>query len=283
MREQALRDEGAVEPDERHHVADRAERHEVEPLQQVRLRPSAPIPAARAGARRLTATTRQEGHADGGKVAQAGEVVLPVRVDDRHRRRQLGADLVMVEHDARRGPARAPSRAPRGWSSRSRRRRSAARRRRRACASPRYSARSPRRGGRGCRSSGRGPDRAGSARAAPPRSRRRRRSRRRSRPSRPPTTASAIRAAAASMSVSTDGSGSSALQRSASRKCGASSGATPRPASTRATMSGTPCRWAMASAVAAPRHRRAASPSAGRSASARRRGRRGLGRGGQRS
>ena len=47
-RQQALGDEGAVEAGERHDVADRAERDQVEPLQQVRLGPAGAVPAARA-------------------------------------------------------------------------------------------------------------------------------------------------------------------------------------------------------------------------------------------
>ena len=53
------------------------------------------------------------------------------------------------------------------------------------------------------------------------------------------------RSAAASMSVSVAGSGSRS-RIVGSRNRSASSAATPRPASTRATMSGTPCPWAMA-------------------------------------
>ena len=51
-----LRDQRAVEPGQRHHVADRAERDEIEPLQQVGLGTrSAYQPASRSA--RLTATT----------------------------------------------------------------------------------------------------------------------------------------------------------------------------------------------------------------------------------
>jgi len=96
-RDQALDDEGAVEADERHDIADRAERHEIEPLQEIRLFPLAGIPAAPAQFA-IDRDDREEGDPDGGEIAEAGEVVLAVGVDDGDGRRQLGAHLVMVEH-----------------------------------------------------------------------------------------------------------------------------------------------------------------------------------------
>ena len=52
-RDQALGDEGAVEPLERHHVGDGAERDEIDEIEKVRLRPRRPVRTrSRAGAAR---------------------------------------------------------------------------------------------------------------------------------------------------------------------------------------------------------------------------------------
>eukprot|EP01136_Pigoraptor_vietnamica_P043675 Opistho-1_new@19395 len=67
----------------------------------------------------------------------------------------------------------------------------------------------------------------------------------------PASTASARRTAARSMSVSVDGSGSAA-RRLGARKVSTASTPMPRPATTRATTSGRPWRWAIAIAVASP-------------------------------
>ena len=74
-----LRDEGAVRLLQRHHVADRGERHEVEQAEQIGLGPIAIEAFAAQRARRRD--QEQEHHAGGGEMALAGEIVLPVRID----------------------------------------------------------------------------------------------------------------------------------------------------------------------------------------------------------
>ncbi len=96
-RHQPLGDEGAVEPDQRHHIADRAERHQVEPLQQVGLAAVGAVPPASP----QQPVDRHHGHvgdADGGEVTKTGKVVLAVGIDQSACRRPLGAEFVMVDH-----------------------------------------------------------------------------------------------------------------------------------------------------------------------------------------
>ena len=90
-------DEGAVEAGERDHVADGAERDEVEPLQQRRLRPGgegAPV-AQHAG----DGDQHDEGDADGRQMLERARLVDPVGVDHRQGRRQRLLGGVMVDDD----------------------------------------------------------------------------------------------------------------------------------------------------------------------------------------
>ena len=155
------------------------------------------------------------------------QIVLAVRIDDRHARRQRPADLVVVEHDdigaglARRGDRRRAVGAAIDGDDQAR----AARRPGRAW--PRDWGRSPRRCGRECRFRPRCRNGRESASSAPTRPRRRRRSRRRSPRCSRRWMASADRSAAASMSVSEAGSGSRS-RIVGSRKRVTSSAVTPR-------------------------------------------------------
>ena len=96
--QQALGDEGAIEPDQRHHVGDGAERHVVEERQQIGLGPR--LGPKTAGAQ--FAIDRHHGHEhepDRGEITEAGEIVAPVRIDDGHRRRQRLVGLMMIDDD----------------------------------------------------------------------------------------------------------------------------------------------------------------------------------------
>ena len=98
QRQQPLGDEGAVETLERHHVGDGAERHEVEEARAGRARGARRPESARA----QLAVDRDDGHeheADGGEMAELGEIVEPVRIDHRERRRQRLVGEVMIDHD----------------------------------------------------------------------------------------------------------------------------------------------------------------------------------------
>ena len=93
-----LRDEGAVEALERHHVRDRAERDEVEISEQIGLGPRV---APEAAGTQL-AVHRHDGHehqADGGEMAEAGEIVEPVGIDHRERGRKRLVGEMMIDHD----------------------------------------------------------------------------------------------------------------------------------------------------------------------------------------
>ena len=90
-------DEGAVEAGERDHVADRAERHEVEPLQQRRLGPrgeGTPL-AQHAGDRHQD----DEGDADGRQMLERARLVDPVGVDHGQGGGERLLASMMVDHD----------------------------------------------------------------------------------------------------------------------------------------------------------------------------------------
>ena len=91
---QALDHEGAVDAGQRHHVADGGQRHQVEQRQ------ADPAVLHRQAAAQDLRRLHQgeEDDAGGAKMALAGKVVLAVGVDDRGRRRQRTADLMVVEH-----------------------------------------------------------------------------------------------------------------------------------------------------------------------------------------
>ena len=94
---EALAHERAVDTGERHHVADGAERHEVEPLQEVRLSPVA-IPACLAQMA-VEPDDEEEGDPHGGELAMRAVVVQPVGIDHGAGRRQPGLAQVVVDHD----------------------------------------------------------------------------------------------------------------------------------------------------------------------------------------
>ena len=77
QRQQSLGDEGAVEPLQRHHVGDGAERHDIEQAKQIRLRPRIGPEAARAQ-HAVHRDHGQEDQADGREMAELGQVVEPV-------------------------------------------------------------------------------------------------------------------------------------------------------------------------------------------------------------
>ena len=115
QREQALGDEGAVEALQRHDVGDRAERDEIEPAEQVGLRPR-PRPEAARAQHAVDRDHGEEHQADRGEMAEPGKIVEPVRIDDRTRVRQLLVGLVMIDDDDVEAEPRAPRPAARCWS-----------------------------------------------------------------------------------------------------------------------------------------------------------------------
>ena len=119
-RDQALGHEGAVEPFQRHHVRDGAERHQIEQVEQIGLRPQHMPEAALA----QFAIDRDHGHeheAAGRQIVQAREVVEPVRIDQRIGRRQRLIGLMMVDHDHVEAELLGFERAARCWWCRNRR------------------------------------------------------------------------------------------------------------------------------------------------------------------
>ncbi len=95
---QSLGDEGAIEPDQRHHVGDGAERHVVEQGQQIGFGPR--IGPKTAGAQlAIDRHHRHEHEPDRGEITEAGEIVAPVRIDDGQCRRQRLVGLMMVDDD----------------------------------------------------------------------------------------------------------------------------------------------------------------------------------------
>ena len=92
-----LADEGPVEAGQRHHVRHRRQRHEIEARHQVGLGPPLEEAARAQGA--VEGDEEQEDHAGRAEMAEARQVVLPVRVHDGERLRQPLGRLVVVEDD----------------------------------------------------------------------------------------------------------------------------------------------------------------------------------------
>lgn len=85
--------EGAVDADQRRHVRDRRQRHEVEMRDQVRLGPAGRAQDA------VALDQRQEHDARRAQVAERAVLVRAVGVHHRERGRQRLAALVMIQHD----------------------------------------------------------------------------------------------------------------------------------------------------------------------------------------
>ena len=97
-RDQALGNEGAVEPDQRRDVGDGAERDMVQRAHEVRLGHLAGPESTRAQLP-VHRDQRDQGQADRGEIAEAREIVEPVRI---HQRIDLGqglAALMVIDHD----------------------------------------------------------------------------------------------------------------------------------------------------------------------------------------
>ena len=94
---EALDDERAVEPDQRHDVGDGRERDEVERGHEIgalAFGPEAGLPQ-----RAIERHQRHEDDAGRAEIAEPGEIVLAVRVDQRGRSRQRFRGLMVIEHD----------------------------------------------------------------------------------------------------------------------------------------------------------------------------------------
>ena len=98
QRDQTLGDEGAVEPDQRHDIGDGAERDVVEETEQIGLRPLA-RQKPRCAQNAIDRDDGHEGQPDGGEMAESGEVVAPVRIDDGDSRRQDLVGLMVIDDD----------------------------------------------------------------------------------------------------------------------------------------------------------------------------------------
>ena len=92
-----LDDEGAVQAGQRHDVGDSGERDEIERDEEVR-RLSA-VPEAGLAERAVQRDQRHVDDAGGREMAEAGEIVLPVGVDESERSGQRFGGLVMIECD----------------------------------------------------------------------------------------------------------------------------------------------------------------------------------------
>ena len=94
---QSARDESAIEADERHDVGDRRQRDKIEPGQEIGR--SAAIEEVAVAQRAIQRDKAHIDDAGGAQMAEAGEVVLAVGIDDRRRLGQPLRRLVMVEDD----------------------------------------------------------------------------------------------------------------------------------------------------------------------------------------
>ena len=94
---EALYDKGAVEPDQRHDVGDGGERNEVERGDKVRR--FASVPEARLAQRAIEGHQRHEDDARRAEIAEPGQIVLTVGIDERGCFRQRLRGLMVIEHD----------------------------------------------------------------------------------------------------------------------------------------------------------------------------------------
>ena len=94
----SLGDESPVDAGERNHIADCAERHQIEPLQQVRLGSGGIVPAGPAQLA-IDRDSQQKSDPDRRQRAVRTALVEPVRVDDRDRPRQQRFGDVMIDDD----------------------------------------------------------------------------------------------------------------------------------------------------------------------------------------
>ncbi len=105
-RDQTFCDERPVEPDQRRDIGDGAERDVVQHAEQIRLGPFG-VPEAAGAQLAIDRDQRDQHETDGGQMAETGEVVGPVRIDQRLDLRQFIAALVMVDnHDRHSEPPR---------------------------------------------------------------------------------------------------------------------------------------------------------------------------------
>jgi hypothetical protein len=95
---QPLRDQRPVQSRERHHVAHRAERHQVEIVEQLRLGPRGAPPAGPAQLA-IGGDGEEECHADRRELAERSALVEPVRIDDGDGARQLRLGDMVVDDD----------------------------------------------------------------------------------------------------------------------------------------------------------------------------------------
>ena len=97
-RDQALGDEGAVEPGQRRDIGHRAERDMMQHAEQIRLRPFAG-PESAAAQFAIDRDQRHQHEADGGEITEAGKIVGPVRIHQRIDLGQFVAALVVIDDD----------------------------------------------------------------------------------------------------------------------------------------------------------------------------------------
>ncbi len=99
QRNQSLCDEGAIEPDKRHHVGNRAERDVIEEGEQIRLRPVG-LPKAALAQNAIDGDDRHESQPGSGEIAEPRKVVASVGIHNRQCRRQLLVGLMVIDdHD----------------------------------------------------------------------------------------------------------------------------------------------------------------------------------------
>src|SRR5262249_37209569 len=96
-RNQALGDESAIEPNERHYVGNRPQCDIIEKAKQIRLRVLGP-PKATLAQNAIDGDDGYESQSDSCQMTEAGEIVAPVRIDDCQRRRQFLIRLMVINN-----------------------------------------------------------------------------------------------------------------------------------------------------------------------------------------
>ena len=93
---QALRDQGAIEPRERHDITHSRQRHDIQQRKQIRFGPAREPTSAAQHAK--TCRRRQKRHRCSADMSQARWTIQPIGIDHGQHRRQRAFRLVVIQH-----------------------------------------------------------------------------------------------------------------------------------------------------------------------------------------
>src|SRR5947207_13619044 len=95
---QTLREESAIESDERHHVGNRAEGNVVEKSEKIGFRPLA-VPKSASAQDAIDGDDGHESEPDRREMTEPREIVTPIWIHNGDRRRQGFVGLMVIDHN----------------------------------------------------------------------------------------------------------------------------------------------------------------------------------------